>query len=192
MSKKDKKITFFSEEDIFALLDKRKDLIDAVVVTGGEPTLQKDLVAFIKEIKKRGYLVKLDTNGYQPKILSQIIDQKIVDYLAMDIKGPFYKYSKIVETKIDTDKIKKSIELIIGSGVDHEFRSTILPFWHKKKDIEEMANMIRGTEKYYLQNFIARPDLVNPAFQTAKSYEEKDLKRFAKVAKKIVGHCEVR
>lgn len=182
----------YSEKEIFDLLTKRKKIVDAVVITGGEPTLYKDLPKFIKKIKGLGYLVKLDTNGSNPKLLRKIIKKKLVDYVAMDIKGPLEKYKSITNTNCSLKNIQRSIKLIMKSNVGYEFRSTLLPFWHQSKDIKNMAEMIQGAEKYYLQKFISRNELLSPVFKKAESFNSQQLKRLAVVVKKIVGHCEVR
>jgi len=187
-----KKIAELDEEKVLKYLDKSKKIIDAVVITGGEPTLQKDLINFIKKIKKLNYLIKLDTNGSNPIMLKKIISENLIDYIAMDIKGPLEKYKLITNTNYNLNNIKKSIKLIIKSEIPHEFRSTILPFWHKKNDVKKMAELIKGSQKYYLQKFEPRDELVAPVFKTAKSYTKKEMQSLAKVAKKIIGHCEVR
>ena len=104
-----------SEEEVFNFLEKRKKMLDGVVITGGEPTIQKDLEDFISKIKNLGYRVKLDTNGSNPKLLESLITQKLIDYVAMDIKNTFYEYENIIKTKTSIDNIKKSIKLIKNS-----------------------------------------------------------------------------
>ncbi|MFC1622466.1 anaerobic ribonucleoside-triphosphate reductase activating protein [Patescibacteria group bacterium] len=177
---------------ILDYLTRSKKITDAVVITGGEPTLQKDLIKFIKKIKDMNYLIKLDTNGTNPKILKKIIKNNLVDYAAMDVKGPLEKYKLITDTNSNLKNIKQSIKIIIKSKTPHEFRSTILPFWHKRSDVKKMAKLIQGADKYYLQKFISRDQLVSPTFKTAKSYTKKEMESLAKVARKIIGHCEVR
>lgn len=182
----------FDEVEVLRYLKKSKKITDAVVITGGEPTLQKDLIKFIKKIKKLGYLVKLDTNGSNPEMLKKILKNNLVDYLAMDIKGPLEKYKLIVGVNCNLKNISKSIKLIIKSGIEHEFRSTLLPFWHKKADLKKMTEMIKGAQKYYLQNFETRNELVSPTFKTAKSYTRKEMEGLAKVARKIIKNTEIR
>lgn len=182
----------FDEKEFLEDLKKRKKIIEAVVITGGEPTIQKDLPKFIKKLKDLGFLVKLDTNGSNPTMLKDLIKSGNLDYVAMDIKGPISKYKLITNSNTNLNNIKRSIQMIIKSGIDHEFRSTILPFFHTKKDIQAMAEMIKGTKKYYLQKFITQDELVSPAFKTAKAFTDKEMKSLCAVAKKIVGHCEVR
>lgn len=127
---------------IFKLLEKRTNRLDAVVITGGEPTEQIQLIDFIKKIKKLGLLVKLDTNGSNPDVLKEIIDAKLVDYIAMDIKAPLYKYSLIIRKRFYPDKIKKSIELIKNSGIQFEFRTTYYKKTLTENDIKMMQKLI--------------------------------------------------
>ncbi len=180
------------EKEVLNYLQKRQGKLDALVISGGEPTMQPDLENFIKKVKKMGYLVKLDTNGSNPKKLKKLITEKLIDAVAMDIKAPLYKYALVVGANIDVKKIEKSIKIIINSGIEHEFRTTVLPFFHQKRDIISMARLINGAQKYYLQNFIVRTNLVNPIFKTAKSYSKKELESLARTARNIIGHCEVR
>jgi len=121
------------EKEFFEFLKKRKGKIQGVCITGGEPTIQPDIIAFIKKVKKMGFLVKLDSNGTRPDILKKVIDGKLVDFIAMDIKNSLKKYSKTVGTKVDIERIKLSIELIMNSGIDYEFRTTVVQVFIMKK-----------------------------------------------------------
>ena len=141
------------EKEFFDFLKKRKGKLEGVCITGGEPIIQKDLVDFIKKIKKLGFAVKLDTNGARPDILKQIIDQKLVDFLAMDIKNSLKKYSETSGVKVDTDRIKLSVELIKNSGLPYEFRTTAVPGFHTEKDFSEIAAWLKGSKKYFLQEY---------------------------------------
>ena len=142
----------FSEEEIFEYLNLRKNILDGVVITGGEPTVQKDLKEFIKKIKDLGLLVKLDTNGGNPKVLQELIDEELVDYVAMDIKNVFNKYNITAGKKVALDNIKKSIEILKRSKIDYEFRTTIIKEMHSLDDIVSICKLV-GDAKYYLQNF---------------------------------------
>jgi len=169
------------EKEIFEFLEKRKDFLDGVVITGGEPTLQKDLPRFIAKIKLP---VKLDTNGSNPGMLEDLIKNKLIDYIAMDIKVPLEKYKKISKLPtLNSELIKKSINLIISSGIDHEFRSTLVPGIHTEEDIKKMAKLIKGGQKYYLQNFKPGKTL-DPKLKNIKPFA--NLEKFAKIAGKII------
>ncbi|MBF0430081.1 MAG: anaerobic ribonucleoside-triphosphate reductase activating protein [Fibrobacteria bacterium] len=144
----------FSTTDIFKFLEKRKDLLDGVVITGGEPTLQTDLLDFINTIKSMGFLVKLDTNGYRPHILKSVIQSGMVDYIAMDIKSGWRNYSDAAGININIEKIEQSIFLIKNSGVSHEFRSTLMRPFLSPRDVLDIAAYLSGTEQYRLQKFL--------------------------------------
>lgn len=133
-------------------LKTRKGKLDAVVITGGEPCLQKDLPKFIKEIKKLGFLVKLDTNGNYPQVLNKVLPY--VDYIAMDIKAPLEKYGKITNVKVNADDIKKSIDIIMNSEKNYEFRTTVVKSLLSEDDILKIGDLIFGAQCYYLQKFV--------------------------------------
>jgi len=194
------------EDDLFAFLKKRIGKLDAVVITGGEPTTHADLPKFIAEIKKLGYLVKLDTNGSCPKMLQKLIELKLIDYIAMDIKAPENKYKKIVGVPVDFDKIKKSVKIIMESGLPpadaptsvktmagkYEFRTTIVPGLLSKNDIKEIGKTIKGADKWYLQQFKSDTDLVNKKMEKVKPYSDKELQEMREAGRKYVKKCEVR
>jgi len=180
-----------SEREFFNFLKKRKRLLEAIVICGGEPTLNKDLPEFIKKIKKMGFLVKLDTNGSNPEMLKKLIEGKLVDYVAIDIKGPKERYSEFVGGKIDIKKIQKSIDILKEEKVDYELRSTIVPSIHKKEDVINMAKWISGAKKYYLQNF--RPEkTIDPKFEKIKPYPPEYLLEIQKVIAPFFETCQVR
>lgn len=141
------------EEEVLDFLVKRRKMIDGICISGGEPTLQKDLKDFIKKVKEIGVLVKLDTNGSNPKVVKDLLDENLLDYIAMDIKLPFSRYDKIAGIKVNTDDLKESIDLIKNSKVEHEFRTTIIKEFHTMKDIEEIISYV-GNSNYYIQNFV--------------------------------------
>ncbi len=180
-----------SEKEVFVFLKERKGLLEGVVICGGEPTIYKDLPKFIKKLKKLGFLVKLDTNGSNPEMLKKLIDEKLIDYVAMDIKAPKEKYSKIIGAKIDVKKIQKSIDILIKGKIDYEFRSTIVPLIHTKEDVIEMAKWIRGAKRYYLQEFRAEKT-IDPKFEKIKPYSQEYLLEIQKAISLFFGVCQVR
>lgn len=145
------------EKEFFEHLEKRKGKLEGVCITGGEPTIQPDIVEFIRKIKEMGYAVKLDSNGTQPNILKKVIDEKLVDFIAMDIKSSPKKYLKTAGLNVKDEKmlarIKESVELIMTSGIDYEFRTTVVPGIHTEKDFLEIAKWIEGAKAYYLQEY---------------------------------------
>lgn len=141
------------EDFVFDYLDRRKKMIDAVCISGGEPTLHEGLYSFIKKLKEKGYLVKLDTNGTNPDLLKKLISDRLVDYIAMDIKAPIYKYNIVSNTNTDIDKITESMSIIKGSDIDYEFRTTVCRELLTQNDIIEIAEYLKGSKRYYIQNF---------------------------------------
>src|SRR6266567_2858175 len=137
------------EKEFFEHLEKRKGKLEGVCITGGEPTIQSDIIEFIKKIKAMGYAVKLDSNGTQPHVLEKIIKEKLVDYIAMDIKSSPENYDKATGTKVDIEAIKKSVKMIMESGIGYEFRTTVVPGIHGEADFVKIAKWIGGAEYYY-------------------------------------------
>ncbi|RKD31247.1 anaerobic ribonucleoside-triphosphate reductase activating protein [Thermohalobacter berrensis] len=140
-------------EYIFSFLEKRKKFIDAVCISGGEATLNKGLYDFVKELKDKGFLVKLDTNGTNPRLLKSFIKDKLLDYIAMDIKAPFNKYNKVTGVMVEINKIKESISLIRESDIDYEFRTTVCKELITEDDIINIAEELKGSKRYIIQNF---------------------------------------
>lgn len=140
--------------DVLSFLESRKGLIDGVVLSGGEPTTQADLCQFIEKTKKMGFLVKLDTNGTNPDVLSDLYSKNLLDYVAMDIKHTLGKYSTIVGKNTDIQKIQQSISIIMNSGVGYEFRTTIVPKFHSVDDIKQIVSLIDGADCFVLQEFV--------------------------------------
>ena len=167
------------QDEIFSYLEKRKDMLDGVVISGGEPTIWDDLIPFIEKIREYGFKVKLDTNGYRPEVLKEIIDRKLVDYIAMDIKAIFNEYFKVIKKNIDTDKLLESIELIKKSNIDHEFRTTIIKGIHTIEDLEKMINLVDG-DPYYLQNFRMEDTVKAKKMEGFTEEELKNIKEYFK------------
>ena len=147
-------------EEVLSFLKKRQGLLDGVCVTGGEPLLQKDIKEFLKAIKEMGYAIKLDTNGYSPDKLMEIVGEGLVDYVAMDIKNCKEKYSETAGIDIDIAKIEKSVSFLMSCGIDYEFRTTVVKEYHTLSDIEKIALWISGAKRYFLQNFVDSGDLI--------------------------------
>ena len=149
-----KSLPVISEEEIFSYLKKRKGILDGVCVSGGEPTLQKDLPSFIEKIKALGYAVKLDTNGTNPELVKTLNENGLVDYFAMDIKNSKENYAKIIGfEKYDTEKVEKTVEYFLTNKVDYEFRTTIIKEFHTEKDMENIGKWLKGAKKYFLQKY---------------------------------------
>lgn len=174
-----KDVQLVPEEEVFSFLKKNKDLVDAVVVTGGEPTLQSDLRDFIKKVKDMGFLVALETNGTDFETLKYLIDKKMVDYIGLDVKMPLEadKYGKITGgkmTKEMLEEMKKSVEYVIKSDIDYEFRTTLMKEFHTKEEVAIIAESIKGAKNYYLQNFREADDILSKRKFTPMTDAEMD------------------
>lgn len=169
------------ERDILDFLKKRKGILTGVCITGGEPTLDEGLTQFIYNIKEIGYLVKLDTNGYRPEILKELLKAKtpggkLLDYIAMDIKSSMNKYGEASGAAgIDIEKIRESIKLIMESKIEYEFRTTIVKELHRKEDMKAIGEEIRGAKAYFLQGYQESDRVIAPGFHPCTKTEMKEL-----------------
>jgi pyruvate formate lyase activating enzyme len=179
------------EKEFFQFLKKRQGQLAGVCVTGGEPTIQPGIVDFIKKIKKLGYAVKLDTNGSRPDVLKKIIDQGLVDFVAMDIKNCPKRYSETAGTEVDIERIKLSVELIRRSGLDYEFRTTVVPGLHAEKDFREIAEWLDGSKKYYLQKY-REVTILDPNLKKKTKGRKIDLAKIKKSIEKHFGLVGIR
>ena len=181
---------YYHESEIFEHLERRKNVLDGVAVTGGEPLLQKDIERFLYEIKDMGYAVKLDTNGSFPEKLEGILELGIVDYVAMDIKNCPEKYGITAGVKnFDISPVEKSMELLKNSGIDYEFRTTVTKNFHTEEDIEKMARWIEGTPRYFLQNFENTGNLID---KNCCGVSRDEMREMLSMAKKFVPNAELR
>lgn len=178
-------LSFVPEEEVMAYLEKRAGLLKALVISGGEPTLQQNLIPFIEQARALGYSIKLDTNGAKPEVLKDLLHRGLLDYVAMDIKASPEKYDAVTQTKVDLDAVRKSIVLLRNSGIPHEFRTTFAPEL-TKEDILSAASLVRGTERYYLQQY--RPRCETDADAHLPSY----VRETAEAVAEAIGVCEVR
>lgn len=185
--------SLINPQAVFEFLKVRKFIIDAVVITGGEPTSQKDLENFIRRVKKLGLLVKLDTNGTRPWIIKSLLEQNLIDFIAMDIKAPAEKYQQIAGTKVDLTAIEKSIDLILASDIPHEFRTTVAPGL-TRQDIVKIAVRIRGAHSYTLQQY-RQPgigvDLFGPVY-APNPLPDQLIFELAQLADTIMGSAKTR
>lgn len=173
-----------SQEELSAFLQKRKGILDGVCLTGGEPLAQKDAIEFIEFLRSFGYKIKLDTNGFYPERLKEVIDKGLVDYIAMDIKSSPEGYPKAVGVPdIDISPALESIKLIMASGIDYEFRTTAVKGLHLVSDFERIGDMIAGAKQYFIQQFIDSGDIIENGY-SAFSGEETE-KLIAAVREKV-------
>ena len=177
-------------EEVLSFLKGRRGLLDGVVLTGGEPLLQPDAEAFLRAVRELGFAVKLDTNGTFPERLAAILEAGIVDYVAMDIKNRLPKYPMTVGLeKFDTRPIQQSVELLRGSGVDYEFRTTVMRPFHTAADIEAIARWLEGSKRYYLQTFVDSGHLIGGGMNP---FTPEEMQGLAALAQPYFGTVEVR
>ena len=185
----------FTIDEILKFLNERKGKLNGVAITGGEPLLNKDIEDLIKPIKELGYPIKLDTNGFFPDMIEKLIDDKLVDMFAMDIKSGWTNYLKVsgvsASSVSDTwkSKLEKSISLLINRAPDYEFRTTCVKGLHGESDFQEIKEMIKGAKKYFLQNYKAGPGMENLPF---KPFLREELEVFADIVKINVENVELR
>jgi len=184
-------VDLIPEKEILSFLDKRKGRLDAVVITGGEPTMQPELIPFILLLKAMGYLIKLDTNGTHPDLLTAMLDKRLLDYVAMDIKAPLERYGAVTKTNTDHDRIRRSISLIMGSGTDYEFRTTAVKSLLTPVDLEEIGRLIPGAKRFVLQKFVPTKTLDRDLLGKP-SYSDGELKAIVEKLAAIVGKATQR
>lgn len=190
-------LTLIPEEVFFKFLEKRKGRLEGVCISGGEPTIQPDILEFALKIKQAGFLVKLDTNGTKPLVLEKMIAEKAVDYFAMDIKTSLSRYQEITFPTCDVgngqlvEEIKKSKEIIQNSGLPYEFRTTAVKGKHTREIFEEIGEWLRGAEAYFIQNFRNKKTLAEE-YKNEKGFSEKELAEFKMLMEKYVKNCGVR
>ena len=165
---------FIPENIFFNFLKTRVGFLDGVVISGGEPTMQNDLIDFIKKIKELGFLVKLDTNGTNPEFVKKIYELDLLDYIAMDIKAPLQKYSETVGCDVDILKIKESVDFIKTNVVDYEFRTTVVKEQLSVDDLMNIGEFLSGVKKYYLQKFNNTHEMLNPEFINKTTYTSEE------------------
>ena len=178
-----------AEDEFFAFLKKRVGILDGVCITGGEPLLQRDVEEFIKKIRELGLAVKLDTNGAYPERLKSIIDQGLVDYVAMDIKNSKEKYALTAGADVDIDKISKSVDILMTSGVEYEFRTTVVRELHSPDDINSIGKWIAGAQRYFLQSFIDSGELIGDGYS---AHTPQDMGALLDIAKQYVPSASLR
>jgi pyruvate formate lyase activating enzyme len=182
-----------ARDEIWAFLEKRRHLLDGIVISGGEPTLQPDLPSFAERLHEMGFLVKLDTNGYRPDVVESMIDARTVDYVAMDVKAPLvpHKYALAAGVKVDIAHIERSVSLLLEGRTEYEFRTTVVPGILDKEDIVRIAQDIAGAQRYYLQQFVPRNTL-DPAMLKRRPYPPDRVRAMADLARPWVTEMGLR
>lgn len=179
-----------AKEEVMAFLKKRKGILSGVCITGGEPTLQPDLVQFIAGIKDLGLLVKLDSNGYRPEVLRELLSEGLLDYVAMDIKNSREKYAVTAgKPDLDVSRIEESVELLKESGISYEFRTTVVKQLHEKADFEAISDWLSGAKAYFLQAYRDNENVIQKGFS---SYTKEELEAFVPILERTIGRVKLR
>jgi len=178
---------------VYGFLDQRRGFLDGVVISGGEPTLQPDLADLCRKIKDLGFSLKLDTNGSRPKVLQNLIDKGLVDYIAMDLKTDPVLYRSFIKPDFRSDPIVASVELIMASGIDYEFRTTCVKPIVTRRTIENILQLIQGARLYVLQRF-RNSELLHPEFfqEGNCEFDNEVLLNLKVLAEQLVDKCIIR
>jgi pyruvate formate lyase activating enzyme len=180
-----------SEEEVMGFLRDRRKWLDGLCITGGEPCMHRDLPDFIRRVKNEGFLVKLDTNGSNPGMVEQLLKEGLVDYISMDIKAPLDRYGEVARARVSGEDIQRSVDIIMNSGVEYEFRTTVAPRLFGKGDMERIGKWLKGAERFFVQGF--RPGVtLDRAFREEATFSEEELEDLARVAGKYFKEVGVR
>lgn len=178
-------------DEILSFLESRKQQLDGLVITGGEPTLWPDLERFVRAVKTLGISIKLDTNGTRPETVRHLMAEGLIDYIAMDVKAPPGRYAQLTNAQVDTDAIRNTIQLIRDADIPYEFRTTLLPSLHRQADLEGIGELVSGASRYVLQGF--RPgNCLDRSFDEQAPTRADELKHAASYFAGLVGQLEVR
>jgi len=185
-----------SQKQIESYLEANRKWIDGIVITGGEPTIHASLPLLCEKMKKTGFMVKVDTNGTNPTMISRLMKEQLIDHIALDVKAPLtqQKYSRAcgVNATQFLEKIKETIHVLLNEAVAYELRTTVVPTLHRTKDIERICQAIQGCRKYALQNFKSDAETLNPKFQNLKPFSKTQMENFLQTARKIVPNATLR
>lgn len=178
------------EEEVLAHLRKRKGILEGICITGGEPTLQPDLWDFIRKVRELGYLVKLDTNGYRPEALGELLAAGMLDYVAMDVKASPERYGMAAGCpSVEFSRIKESISLLKQGKIPYEFRTTVVKGIHTKEEFEEIGKLLEGSSVYYLQAFRENENVIGEGFE---AFSKEEMEAMAETARKYIYRVELR
>jgi pyruvate formate lyase activating enzyme len=180
----------FSEEEILGFLQKRKGILEGICITGGEPTLQGDLESFMKKVKDLGYLIKLDTNGYRPELLKNLVSEGLADYVAMDIKAGRSNYGKASGISgVMVENVEKSAEFLMEGHVLWEFRTTVVKGIHSAEDFMDIGKWLQGTSSYFIQSYVESEEVLCPGYE---SFSKSDLEEFLGIVKPWIPNAALR
>ncbi len=183
-------LSAYSQDEIFDYLKKRIVLLDGVCITGGEPTLNKDLPTLCEKIKEIGYSIKLDTNGTNPQMVKSLFNDGLIDYCAMDIKNNRASYGEIIGIKnYDTSKVEQTVEFFLSGKVDYEFRTTLIKEYHMEENIKNIGQWIKGAKKYFLQKFRNGENCI---CQNLNEIEQPTAEKFVEILKEFIPNTTLR
>ena len=185
-------LPLIEESEVMEYLDDKGSILDGICISGGEPTLQHDLFAFIIKVKNIGLKVKLDTNGTRPEVIRNLLDSELLDYIAVDIKAPLDKYALIVGDSKDLNKIIETIDLVKNSIIEQEFRTTVVPGLLDENDILHIAKSLSGCRKYVLQQFHPQDSMIDPSLISIKPFSRERIERLAKSCRKHIENVQLR
>ncbi|MBU2639379.1 MAG: anaerobic ribonucleoside-triphosphate reductase activating protein [Nanoarchaeota archaeon] len=174
-----------NEEEVIQFLERRKKWLDAVVISGGEPTLDPNLPGFLNRVRSLGYATKIFTNGSTPDTLEQLIP--LLDSISMDVKGPLDRYPEITQSRIHPENVERSTRIVRDSRLDYEFRTTILPDLIVKEDLLKIANWLKGSQRYILQNFNSKVPVLDPSYQEKQGYTKEQMAEFKELLSPYFG-----
>jgi len=183
----DPKPPFLNEGAVIKILEKRKKYVEAVVISGGEPTMHKEIPKFLKKLKEKGFAVKLDTNGFFPEVLKECLP--FVDYVALDVKTSLEKYGRLGAK--DTTGFLRTVEILKNGKVEYEFRTTVVPGFVDKEDIQKMGEIVKGGKRFAFQQFISG-DTLGRNFNNVKPYDAEVISDFAEIMKQYVDEVVLR
>ena len=182
--------SLIEEDEVLAYLKKRRGVLEGVCITGGEPTLQRDLISFVKKLKAMDYLVKLDTNGYRPKVLEELLTEGLLDYVAMDVKASMERYDIVTGVSgLERERILESIRLLKNCDIPHEFRTTVVKGLHGIREFEEIGRLLSGCHAYYLQGFRESDNMIGEGYE---AFSAQEMKEIANMAGKYIDKVELR
>lgn len=178
------------EQEVLGYLEKRRGILEGVCITGGEPTLHRELPDFIRSIRELGYPVKLDTNGYRPGVLWELLNAELLDYVAMDIKAAKSNYARAAGLEMpEISLLEESVAIIQSSGIDYEFRTTVVRGIHRVEEFEAVGRWLKGSKAYYLQAFRGSENIIQSGFDT---FSIEEMERMANLARKYIDKVELR
>lgn len=185
-----KNLPVISEETVLDYLSSKKRILDGVCISGGEPTLQKDLPLFLEKVRKTGLKIKLDTNGTNPELVKTLFNNGLVDYFAIDIKNDKENYAKIIGfDKYDTTNVEKTVDYLISNNLDYEFRTTLINEYHKEENIKKIGEWINSAKKYFMQKFKPGDNCISGGLTEV---EEEKAKEFLKIISPYVKNANLR